>query len=318
MKSYSHDVEHADIKAAANAWWVRLDSDVVNARERAEFAAWLNADPRHRQAYEAVSALWGELDAVKHRIVLTSNTVTPKNVRRWRWVAPALASAFLSLWLFGPLSIWFQADYRTGLGEMRDIRLSDGSMVYLNGNSALAVYIVGTQRQLALLQGEAWFKVSPDKARPFRVRAGEGVVTALGTAFNIRLFDGQTEVSVTEHRVAIDGGRRQDFHTELGEGHQLLYGPQGGISEERAIDSQAVTAWQRGKLVFQNRPLGEVIAELNRYHRGYLAIADRSLAQRRVNGVFRTDQPLVVLNALETSLKLHSTRLGDYLVLLHR
>jgi len=308
---------HADIKAAANAWWVRLDSGAVSARERAEFAAWINADPRHRQAYDAVCALWGELDAVKHRIVLPANTGTPKNARRWRWAAPALAAACLSVWLSGPLSIWLQADFRTGLGETREIRLSDGSRVYLNGNSALAAHIDGSQRQLDLLQGEAWFKVSPDQARPFRVRAGEGVVTALGTAFNIRLLDGQTEVSVTEHRVAIDGGRGRDFHTELGEGHQLAFGPQGGIGEVKAIDSQAVTAWQRGKLVFQNRPLGEVIAELNRYHRGYLAIADSSLAKRRVNGVFRTDQPLAVLDALETSLKLHSTRLGDYLILLH-
>lgn len=315
MKSTSY----ADIKAAANAWWVRLDSGAVSARERAEFAAWLNADPRHRQTYDAVCALWGELDAVKHRIDLPASAVVPpKSVRRWRWAVPALAAACLSGWLIGPLSIWVQADFRTGLGEMRDIRLSDGSRVYLNGNSALAVHIDGTQRQLDLLQGEAWFKVSPDKAKPFRVRAGEGVVTALGTAFNIRLFDSQTEVSVTEHRVAIDGGRGRDFHAELGEGYQRVYGPQGGIGEVKAIDSQTVTAWQRGKLVFQNRPLGEVIEELNRYHRGYFAIADRSLVQRRVNGVFRTDQPLAVLDALETSLKLHSTRLGDYLVLLHR
>jgi transmembrane sensor len=84
------------------------------------------------------------------------------------------------------------------------------------------------------------------------------------------------------------------------------------------VDTQAATAWQRGKLVFQNRPLGEVLAELNRYHHGYFTINDSAITQRRVNGVFRTDQPLAVIDALQNSLKLHSTRLGGYWVILHQ
>jgi transmembrane sensor len=213
-----------------------------------------------------------------------------------------------------------RADFHTGYGEMRDIRLSDDSIVHLNSNSALAVHIDGSQRQLTLLQGEAWFEVSPDKARPFQVHAEHGTVTALGTAFNIRLRNSQTEVSVTQHSVAIDVEQAEGraLHAVVGEGQQLVYDQQAGLGNIKTIDSRTVTAWQRGKLVFENQPLGEVMAELNRYHRGYLLISDDSIAQRRVNGVFRTDQPLAVIDALESSLSVHSTRINDYLILLHR
>jgi len=320
MKSTTNATDNAAIKTAANAWWVRLDSDTVSAQERDEFAHWLAADPQHSQAFDAVCALWDELDAIKHRIA-KPEIIAPKTPwLRSLWAVPTLVMCCLALWLFSPISILLRADFHTGYGEMRDINLSDGSVAHLNSNSALSVRIDGNQRQLTLLQGEAWFEVSPDRARPFQVHAEHGIVTALGTAFNIRLRNSQAEVSVTQHSVAVDveQAEGQALHAVVGEGHQLVYDQQTGLGNIKAIDNQTVTAWQRGRLVFQDQPLGEVIAELNRYHRGYLLISDDSIAQRRVNGVFRTDQPLAVLGALESSLQLHSTRINDYLILLHR
>ncbi len=320
MNSTTNATDNTAIKAAANAWWVRLDSDTVSARERDEFTRWLAADPQHRQAFDAVAALWGELDAIKHRVAKPEIMTAKTPLLHRLWAVPALAMCCLMLWLFTPLPIVLRADFHSGYGEIRDIRLSDGSVAHLNSNSALAVHIDDSRRQLTLLQGEVWFEVSPDSTRPFRVHAEHGTVTALGTAFNIRLRDGQAEVSVTEHSVAVEveqaQGRAQ--HAVVGEGQQLVYDSKAGLGDIKTIDSRTVTAWQRGKLVFQDRPLAEVIAELNRYHRGYLLISDSSIAQRRVNGVFRTDQPLAVLGALESSLPVHSTRINDYLILLHR
>jgi len=310
----------AAIKAAACDWWIRLDSGMASVGDHTEFARWLAADARHKQAFDQLCALWGELDAIETRITIPTPPAPKQNVWRWQWAVPTLAMGCLALGLFNPLSVLLRADFHTGFGETRDIRLSDGSTAHLNSNSALAVRIDGDRRQLTLLQGEAWFEVSPDKSRPFQVHAEQGSVTALGTAFNVRLHDNRTEVSVTQHSVAVDvqqsGG--ETLHTVVGEGRQIVYGSQTGVSHPQNIDAQNVTAWQRGKLVFENRPLGEVIAELNRYHRGYLLINDAEIAERRVNGVFRTDQPLEVLATLETALKLHSTRIGDYLILLHR
>ncbi|MGH8474264.1 MAG: FecR family protein [Methylococcales bacterium] len=319
MKPKPPTAEQAAILDAANAWWVRLDSDDLSTKERAEFAVWRDADPAHGRAFDAVCALWGELDAVEQRIRPPAKSAFPNANLRRRYVL-ALAAACLAVWLFSPLSIWLRADYRTGFGEIRDIHLADGSTVHLNSDTALKVNLDDHERRFVLLAGQAWFEVYPDPRRPFRVQAGPGTVTALGTAFDIRLRGESAQLSVTQHSVAVELSRDREskLHTVVHEGQRVDYDVQSGIGAIQSIDSRTATAWQRGKLVFQNRPLGEVIEELGRYHHGYLVMTDSDLAQRRVNGVFDIHQPLAVLDALETSLKLHSTHLSDYLILLHR
>ncbi|MFZ2452498.1 MAG: FecR family protein [Methylovulum miyakonense] len=308
------------IRNAATAWWVRLDADADDSSQQDAFQQWLAEDPAHAAAFAEISRLWGELDALKPQVptlglAATNPKIRTRRSQSIRKYAP-LAMAATVLWFcFSPLWVWLQADYQSPVGVSRSIHLNDGSTVVLNSDSALAVNINAQTRELNLLKGEAWFQVSPDPGRPFRVHAGEGTVTALGTAFNIHVGEGRTEVTVTEHRVAVllDSGIST---ANLQQGERVVYSRQ-AISLAEAVDTQAAIAWQRGKLVFQNLPLGEVLAELNRYHHGYFTITDSALAQRRVNGVFRTDQPLAVLDALQSSLKLHSTRLGSYWVILH-
>lgn len=313
------------VKAEARAWWVRMDGGSDAPEVLVEFERWLAADPAHPQAYRQVEQLWSDLAEVKHRLAsvsadLRSEPRKPVSAKIWRRVRLPLAlAASLALWWLSPLSLGLRADFHTGFGEVRDIALSDGSAVHLNGNSALLVQFGAGQRRLTLLRGEALFEVSPDPARPFQVQAGDGVITALGTAFNVRLDGGRVVVGVTEHRVALElvrGGHPQ--RGMLAEGQQAAFSREQGIGPIQDVDKQSAAAWRRGKLVFENRPLGEVVAELNRYHRGLLLIEDSALAERRVSGVFGTGQPLAVLAAIESSLNIHSTRLGDYLILLHR
>ncbi len=313
------------VKAEARAWWVKLDDGSDDPELLAQFERWLAADAAHLEAYRRLELLWRDLDELEHRPASSPGDF----LHKWRkpvpskiWLRarlPLALAASLALWWLSPWSLGLRADFHTGFGEVRDIELSDGSVAHLNSNSALLVQFGAGQRRLTLLRGEALFEVSPDPAKPFQVQAGNGLITALGTAFNVRVDGDKVEIGVTEHRVALDlqGGSGLQ-HDVLVEGEQAMFSRENGIGPARAVDKLAATAWRRGKLVFQNRSLGDVIAELNRYHRGLLLIGDASLAERRVNGVFRTDQPLAVLATLESSLHIHSTRVGDYLILLHR
>lgn len=316
MSHQPNPQRRAAIRAEATAWWVRLDGCAGDARQVQAFRDWLALDADHRAAFDEITRLWGELDAAKPLLLVSPKTASKHRPRRFPPYSLALAVCCLLLW-FSPLLVWLEADFATAVGETRVVRLSDGSSMTLNSDSAVAVNFNSGTRQINLLKGEAWFQVSPDSWRPFRVHADHGRVTALGTAFNVRLSYHHAEVTVTEHTVAVelDGGNKPVL---LNQGQRLRYSSQQGIGSAETVDTHAVTAWQRGKLVFQNKPLGEVIAELNRYHRGHIAISDAAIAQRRVNGVFRTEQPLAVVNALEDSLQLHSTRIGGYFVILHR
>jgi len=98
---------------------------------------------------------------------------------------------------------------------------------------------------------------------------------------------------------------------------QVSYGAQGLGPVEKA-DLAAAAAWRRGKLAFVDVPLGEVIAELDRYHPGAIRVLDAALSGKKVSGVFDARDPLKAVEALENSLGLTSTRLSDYLILVHR
>ena len=315
MKAKESDPQSKTLRDEAVEWWVRLDGAESDSETRRRFDQWLSTSVQHRKAFDEICGFWGELSALQNNADTQDRFFQP----RLRTLGLGLAACMLLALLLGPLSVLWNADYRTGAGETRSVRLADGSLVKLAGASALAVDITSEYRRLRLLQGEAWFQVFPDPTRPFQVKAGGGTVTALGTAFDIRHTLRDIQVTVTEHTVALDleNADAESPPLTLTTGQQIRYSKLRPIGAIRSVDINAATAWRRGSLVFENLPLAEVVEELNRYHTGQILVAGSALGQRRVNGVFSTDDPLTALSTLENALHLHSTRLGDYLIVLH-
>lgn len=205
-----------------------------------------------------------------------------------------------------------RADYVTGIGERRTVALTDGSVVRLDSGSAIAVDYTGSRRGLRLLAGAAMFEVAPDRARPFTVEAEGGSVTALGTAFAIREEGGRATVTVTRHSVRVTGDGRAAV---VGEGQRADFGTR-TLRGPLAAQGDA-TAWTRGRLVVVDRPLGEVVARIGGYRRGYVAVAG-SAAAIRVSGVYDLDHPLAAIDGIQASHGLSSLRLSDRLIILRR
>jgi transmembrane sensor len=316
MTRPADDEEDAERFDAAAGWWVRLDAGALSASELKAFRAWLARDPRNEAAFEEACDLWGDWERAPRALARASiEAARPAPRRRWTRPAAALAAFGLALLLFRePVSLWLRADARTAIGELRTVTLPDGSRAHLCAGSALALHYDGDRRRVALLAGEALFEVEPDPSRPFVVEAAGGEIFARGTAFDVSASDARTEVTVTEHAVDVAGAGAS---VRVEAGRQTAYGPGLPALDSYAVDPDKVTAWRRGRLYFNDKPLGEVIAALSRYHRGYVMLAGAALRDRRVTGVFRTDQPLEALRAIEKSLGLKSTRLSDYLILLH-
>lgn len=302
--------DRKDRSVIAIDWWVRLDAGALSHAELLAFRAWLANDPANEAAFDEVCDLWGDLEKLRGRLP-APRTVPVR--RPWLWPAAALAAAAIVLFLgSSEISLTWRADFSTGTGEVKTVTLEDGSRVQLNAGTAIAKYYSGGQRRLALLKGEAWFEVASDPSRPFTVEAAGGKTTALGTSFDISTETARTEITVTAHRVAVeDGAARQSVNA----GQQTAYGPGLSVLAPYAVDTGGVTAWRRGKLVFNDKPLGEVVAILDHYHRGLFWVAP-SIRDRRVTGVFSTAKPMEAIRAIELSLGLRATFLGDYLILL--
>ncbi len=211
--------------------------------------------------------------------------------RRHRWLWPAAIAASLALISVPIYQSFNGADtYATAVGGFQRLPLADGSRVDLNTNSRLDVAYSKAVRRLDLEQGEAFFKVAKNAKRPFVVHAGAWRVTAVGTAFTVRMRGGDIDVVVTEGRVRIDppaanGVAARPVFASAGQ----VATASGVTPVVRPLDAAAMDmalSWRDGLLIFERKPLGEVAAEFNRYNQVKLDV-DPSATGVIVDGSFR-------------------------------
>lgn len=212
------------------------------------------------------------------------------------------------------------AEYRTGIGEQRSVRLADGSLLILNTDSAVDVRFDAGQRTVLLRSGEIVIETAhrshagaPPDTRPFVVQTAHGAMRALGTRFTVRHVPESTTLVVLEHAVAVRPARAslQTPPVLVRAGQQLVFNAAGTAPLQTGDD--LADAWRHGSIVVDNWPLSRLVAELGRYRSGHLA-CDTAVASLRVSGAFPvadTDQALAVL---ARSLPVRVRRLTRYWV----
>lgn len=305
---------------AANAWYHRLQGDNVTETDRDAFRKWCAQSPDHEAAWEDVQTFASDIRitlAQKPPVPARSTIRRPRGSRR---SVLALGSLGLAIACIAMLSSgwrdWLQADYCSGQGEQKTVTLADGSVATLSPNSALKILPDTHGRGLALLHGEVWFSVHHDSAHPFYVLAGKGRVTDVGTRFDLRYLDGQTNVAVGEGMVDVAYGPPPPDHVRLTAGQDISYGT-GGLGGIQAVDPDDIGAWRKGNLVFRQKPLAEVVAELNRYGSTKLVLASLQGRNRPVSGTFVIGQEGTALNAIHEAFGLRILRFTRYLTVLY-
>ena len=289
-------------------WFSRERLGTLNAHARQERDAWLAADPEHQRQYRSVEATWSVADSVPQaelRAMLERTESEPAAPRRRRFAVGLTAACALmaTAGVIGP-RLWApEADFTqalaTGKGERHRVVLPDGSLLELNTDTQAKVSLYGDRREVELLAGEVLFTVSPDAARPFTVLSGHAQVRVTGTRFNVRRDGDAVALAVEEGSVAFSAGSWWNRTTQhLTAGYVLRHAQGEPLAAPHQENVAAITAWQRGRLVFRDTPLSQVVAELNRYLREPLRIDDRKLAQLRVAGSLPIDEPEAVLAVL--------------------
>jgi transmembrane sensor len=305
---------------AALSWFTTVHSGEATPAELALFQRWIGASDENRRAYEMLGALWGDLDRLGDpRQAPAADTVHPLRrdcsvSRRGLILGTAGAAAAAVVAGAVVLPNLPDGDIRTGVGEQKSLDLADGSRVELDADSALSIDFSPQARHLTLLRGRAFFDVAPDHARPFSVAAADGVTTAQGTQFSVHLWSDEVTVTVLESAVTVRAGAAN--MTQLHAGEAVSYDAAGFGAKETVGKAQA-SAWRRGKLIFEDRPLRQVMADVNRYRRGRIVVTNRDLLRLQVSGIFDVHQPDGVLEAITRTLPVRSVALTRYLVLLY-
>jgi transmembrane sensor len=289
-------------------WFLKLREKDLDTNPL--FEKWKASDPSNEYAFAEVEALFSSSARVTQEAEYYFRPrQKPNRVwRRWMRGGFALAASFvlfLAVPPIPPLS-YMRADATTGAGEMRQVRLKDGSLVTLNTRSAIKTDLDDKDRNVTLLGGEAFFDVAKDPSRPFRIKAGVAGVEVLGTKFNVHIEDGQTRISVVQGHVKI-------YRASNPENAVLLTPGQAADVSESGIARQSTStsdlAWRNRELVFSYTPLRKVVHELNRYRVAPIYITDGSLGSSMVVGVFRTDAPDDAVRIIQRNLGMRSINL---------
>ena len=324
------------IEAVAAEWVSRLSGEPLRPDERRALDGWLAEHPDHRAAFDYARATWAELGVLRAAPGSLARDFVPPRARkggppRRRRTgllrgAGALAAGVViavglgALWFGDPVTMML-ADHRTDPAETRSFLLVDGSTVELGPASAMALQFTAGERRIALLSGIAYVAavpVSGAEKRPFVVEVAEGSARALGTAFMVERLPDAARVTVVSHRVEVapDATPGRADSVVLSPGQSVRYDEDGALGPVRQVALKTVTAWRRGRLIFDRVPLAAVVAALNRYRRGRIVIADPALADRRVSGLFDTRKLDAALETIALELGAQKMVVGPFMTVL--
>jgi transmembrane sensor len=316
----------AAVAQQAGSWFVANRSAALENGDRTEFMAWLKASPINVEEYLGIALVAHDLPAAAEdpempletllalaraddsdRVVELEASIAmrepttkrPRRPLRWSFAA-SMAAAVLLLaasavwWVRDGELLGLPKDYEAARGEQLAVRLPDDSVLHLNTDSAVTVRFTRKERVIEIARGQAFFTVAPGDVRRFRVTAGNVHVIAVGTRFEGYRKSDATIVTVMEGSVAVISGRPppQDMKgipagaPLVHAGFQVRVDARGELAQPIPVNTQQAAAWLQQKIAFEQRPLGEVADEFNRYGSTPIEIDDTALRALPITGVF--------------------------------
>jgi len=310
-------------ESAAAAWIARRECDDWSGDDQIQLDAWINASTDNRVAWLRVSAAWqqtGRLRSLRGTAGMPSPTWSGKALHRTHVRARALAGCLVLA--VAAIAAWYLLrvgpSYHTEIGALQAVSLTDGSKVTLDTNTRIHVDVTQTERRVDLEQGEAYFEVAKDLARPFVVIAGDKRIVAVGTQFSVRNERGELRVIVTEGSVQVErgAGETKRHMMRLQAGSIARAGPDAVLVEEQPVSElEQLLSWRTGRLSFDDSRLADAVAEFNRYNIRRIVIVDPAVAAIRVGGTFRATNIDAFVRLIASDFPITATRQGQEIVL---
>jgi len=241
-------------------------------------------NPEH---YKTLKAFWTKkglkhetFDTTKAWNKIEQKATRPKVVPIYRYLKVAASVAAIFLMVF--LSYYFNNSDQpttelaviTAKVNNEKVELEDGSVVYLNSNSALTFPKNFTSKErIVTLHGEAFFDVARDVERPFIIHTIHSDIEVLGTSFNINTTTQETEISVANGKVKVQS-------TSNDKSAILTPDQSAKVTKENlevyAAHNQNYLAWQTGIFHFDKTPISQVVEKLNTFYKDKIILTNQN------------------------------------------
>jgi ferric-dicitrate binding protein FerR (iron transport regulator) len=291
---------------------------------------WIAASPANRQEYDNFKLIWDESqhiastknvdeDAAYLRLQKRLNNTAPataplaqlRKMKTSWWVG--IAASLLLVCTVAWLTISHYYDNRAiafikveSEAQTRAQTLPDGSVVMLNSHSTL-IYpqrFSGKIRPVTML-GEAFFKVTPDKTKPFIIKVNGVTVRVVGTSFNVKSRDGKTQVIVETGIVNVS---EKTKNVNLNPGEKVLVTGKDGLLAKESNKGRLYNYYITHELVCDETPLYELVASLNEVYGAHIVIGNKAIANLPITTVFKDQSLEQVLLVISETFKIKVER----------
>ncbi|MFB3388643.1 FecR family protein [Flavobacterium sp. LAR06] len=210
--------------------------------------------------------------------------------KNWAIAASLLLLMGLSFLVYQSSVSTITKQYATKPGEHAKIMLSDGTKIWLNAGSLLKypAQFKGDTREV-YLTGEAFFDVAKDKKHPFIIHTDKMDTKVLGTSFNVQAYPDHTtqEVSVLTGRVNVKSIVTQE-NVYVTPGQKVVFKSQNNkLKAFTDIPVNSISLWRKNIIVFEDAPLPEVIATINRNYNVTVEIGNKNLNNLKISAYFK-------------------------------
>jgi transmembrane sensor len=297
----------------------------TNADEQEQVKQWLTNDA-NLAYYNQLKKIWDD----SRQLSLTSTAdedkawqkfqqrIHPAPVRRIRlgWIRIAASVAIIVG--LGLLTYWVFADHTKEMTVVAqkavlNDTLPDGSVVTVNKGSSISYQskFKGETRQVAL-KGEAFFNVTPNKKKPFVISVNDVQITVVGTSFNVKTINGNTDVVVETGIVRVT---RAGKTVELKANEEVIAGAKDPTWTKEKVSDQLYKYYRTKEFVCDDTPLWKLVEVINEAYNSHIVIGNPALKDLRMNTTFNNESLGQVLNVISLTFNIKVINEGDTIIL---
>ena len=295
---------------------LRYIQGVSSVEETRQVMNWMDADKENEKQILEMQRIYNASlgwDTVFQELEESKSTSKKSYSFHWRKIGTIAASLllfFIGGWLVAWNAMKHQATLKSAgvecvqvpAGQRLHLTLTDGTKVCLNANSTLHFYsCLGEKKRKILLDGEAYFEVSPDEERPFVVETKTYNIQVLGTTFNVNAPQntGKFEVALYEGAVQIND-KEECKLVQLAPNEKVSC--MNGRLTKQKLDEKDQPCWIKGVLSFNNESYAAIFEKLEAYYDVKINVDNKAVNHYRITAKFHIDSGLKhILTILQQS-----------------